>query len=142
MSTNTIRPKLVVADAAEAIEFYRRTLGAELVSSFPIDDTIVFAELEILGCSVTLKDADDTDPAPTPGARGVILDVVTDDPDAMAAAMVAGGAEVLFPVADQPYGARGGRVLDPYGVQWLLQTPVHLSPQEWQEALTRMQAEE
>jgi len=141
MSHSAIRPKLVVSDAAAAIEFYRDVLGAELISSYPVGDRIVFAELQILGCSVTLKDADDSDPAPTAHAPGAILDVVTAEPDAVAAAMVDAGAEIIFPIADQPYGARGGRVRDPFGVQWLLQTPVTVSPEEWPEVLERMQAE-
>lgn len=36
---------------------------------------------------------------------------------------------VLFPIADQPSGARGGRLLDPYGIQWLLQAPVSVTAQ-------------
>ncbi|KQV76507.1 hypothetical protein ASC61_16685 [Aeromicrobium sp. Root344] len=141
MSHNAIRPKLVVSDAAAAIDFYRDVLGAELISSYPVGDRIVFAELEVFGCSVTLKDADDTDPAATAQTPGSILDVVSPDPDAVAAAMADAGAEIIFPIADQPYGARGGRVRDPFGVQWLLQTPVTVSPEEWPEVLERMQAE-
>ncbi|MEJ7635845.1 VOC family protein [Aeromicrobium sp.] len=124
MSHNAIRPKLVVSDARAAIDFYCKTLDAELIESYRVDDTIAFAELEILGCSITLKDADETDSDPTAGLPGPILDVVVEDPDAMAAALVEGGAEIVFPVADQPYGGRGGRVRDPFGVQWLLQTPM------------------
>jgi len=141
MSDNAIRPKLVVSDAAAAIDFYRDVLGAELISSYPVGDRIVFAELEVFGCSVTLKDADDTDPAATAQTPGSILDVVSPDPDAVAAAMADAGAEIIFPIADQPYGARGGRVRDPFGVQWLLQTPVTVSPEEWPEVLERMQTE-
>jgi PhnB protein len=142
MSDNTIRPKLVVSDAAAAIDFYRTTLGAELLSTYPVGDSIVFAELEILGCSVTLKDADDADPAPTPQAAGPILDVVVDDPDTVAASMIEGGAEIIFPIAEQPYGARGGRVRDPFGVQWLLQTPIQVTPEEWPEIVAQMQSED
>jgi PhnB protein len=63
---------------------------------------------------------------------------VVDDPDTLAARMVTAGAEVVFPVADQPYGARGGRVRDPFGVQWLLQTPVTMTPEEVQRAIDEM----
>jgi uncharacterized glyoxalase superfamily protein PhnB len=54
------------------------------------------AEFRILGCSVTLQDADDIDPAPATRASGTILDVVANDPDAVAAAMVDASAEVVF----------------------------------------------
>ncbi len=131
MADNAIRPKLVVADADEAIDYYTQALGADVLSCYRFDGSVVFSELEILGCSVTLKDADETDSAPADGGRGALLDVVVDDPDRVAAAMVDAGAEILFPIADQPYGARGGRVLDPHGVQWLLQTRVQMSPDEW-----------
>jgi PhnB protein len=132
MVANAIRPKLVLADAALAIDFYVRALDADVLACFRVGDSIVFAELRILGCSVTLKDADETDPAPTTRINGPILDVVLDDPDSVAARMVDAGAEMVFPIADQPYGARGERVLDPHGVQWLLQTPVQMTPEQWQ----------
>ena len=141
MSANAIRPKLVVSDAAAAIEFYQAALGATVLSTYPVADRIVFAELEILGCSVTLKDADETDPAPDEHLPGPILDVVVDDPDAVAAAMVDRGAEIIFPVADQPYGARGGRVRDPHGVQWLLQTPIQVTPEEWPRIVEQLEDE-
>ena len=31
---------------------------------------------------------------------------------------------VLFPIADQPYGMRQGRVADPYGHHWLIGKPL------------------
>lgn len=33
---------------------------------------------------------------------------------------VAAGAEVVYPLADQFYGERGGRLRDPFGQQWML----------------------
>jgi len=33
---------------------------------------------------------------------------------------VAAGAPVVFPIADQPYGMRQGRVADPFGHHWLI----------------------
>lgn len=133
MSSPTIRPKLVVNDADGAIDFYRNALDAELVSRFVADDRVVFAELAVLGSRITLKDADDADPSPdASGAPGPILDVLVADPDAVAARMLAGGASLVFEIADQPYGARGGRVRDPFGVQWLLQTESRMTPEEWQ----------
>ena len=135
MSNPTIRPKLVVNDADAAIDFYRTALDAELVSRFEADDRVVFAELALLGSRLTLKQEDDADPAPgTSGAPGQILDVVVADPDAVAARMIAGGASVVFEIADQPYGARGGRILDPFGVQWLLQTETTMTPEEFHSA--------
>jgi PhnB protein len=85
---------------------------------------------------VLVKEEDEADPAPTTlGRPGVLLDVVTDDPDELAGIAQDNGAAVVFPVADQPYGARGGRIRDPFGHEWLLQTPLSMTPEQVQHAL-------
>ena len=44
---------------------------------------------------------------------------------------VAAGAEVVYPLADQFYGERGGRLRDPFGQQWMLSQRIEeLSPGE------------
>lgn len=134
MAPNQIRPKLVLSDAAAAIDLYREVLGATELSRYTHEGRLVFAEIEVNGTVITLKDADDHDPVAEPGP---LLDVVDPDPDSTADALVAAGAQVVFPVQDQPYGARGGRVRDPFGVQWLLQTSVTMSPEEFREAFGR-----
>jgi PhnB protein len=135
MSHNAVRPKLALSGASDALQWYADVLDADIGDRYQAGEQVVFAELVVLGTTVTLKDADAADPVAQPGP---ILDCVVEDPDALAARMVAGGAEVVFPVADQPYGARGGRVRDPFGVQWLLQTPVTMTPEEVQRAIDEM----
>jgi PhnB protein len=132
MSHNAVRPKLVVNGGSGALSWYADALDADLGERYEMEGRVVFADLVVLGTTVTLKDADQADSVSSPGP---ILDCVVDDPDGIAARMVAAGGEVVFPVADQPYGARGGRVRDPFGVQWLLQTPLALSPDEVQRSL-------
>lgn len=44
--------------------------------------------------------------------------LVTDDPDAVFEAAVAGGATVERAMADREYGGRGGSVRDPEGNHW------------------------
>jgi PhnB protein len=133
MSTNRLRPKLVLNDAAAALEFYARVLGAREIVRYEVAGSVVFAETEIFGTHVALKDADDADPVPT--GPGPILDVLLDDPDTVAAAVLAAGGEVVFAMSDQPFGGRWGRVRDPFGVQWLLQTEATMSPDEIQAVL-------
>jgi PhnB protein len=135
MTDNAVRPKLVVPGGAAALTWYADVLDAEIGQRYEADGQVVFAELVVLGTTLTLKDADGADPLPTPGP---LLDCVVDDPDGVAERVVAAGGAVIFPVADQPYGARGGRVRDPFGVQWLLQTPVTLRPDEVQQAIDEM----
>jgi PhnB protein len=43
-----------------------------------------------------------------------------EDVDAAWERALAAGAEIIFPLADQFYGERGGRVRDPFGQQWML----------------------
>ncbi len=119
--SNQVRPKLVLDRARDALDWYAAHLGATVGEVHADDETVVHADLDVLGTHLSLKDADGTDPVPSPGA---ILEVLLDDPDSVEAALLAGGATSVFPVEDQSYGARAGRVRDPFGVQWLLTTPV------------------
>jgi len=116
-----VSPKLVVSDATAAIAFMADALGATEGPVHRHAGSVQHATVHLGGCTLSLKDADEHDPAPTPGA---IVEIVCDDPDAIAERAVAHGAEVVFPVDDQFYGARAGRVVDPWGTQWLVTTPV------------------
>lgn len=133
MSSQRVRPKLVVADAAAALDFYSRVLGASEIVRYDVDGAVVFAEIEVLGSRITLKEADDHDPVPS--GAGPILEVVTDDPDSLASQMLRAGADVVFEMSDQPFGGRWGRVRDPFGVQWLLHTQPSMTPDEIQRFL-------
>ncbi len=134
--TRQISPKLVVSDAAGAIDFYRRALDAVEIVRYTAGDTVVFAEIEVLGSRVTLKDADSHDPVPD--GPGPILDILVEDPDDLAEQMLRAGASEVFAMSDQPFGGRWGRIVDPYGVQWLLQTEITMDPAEVQAIVDRM----
>ena len=132
-------PKLVVTGADEAIAFYTQVFGARLVQRYTAGDTVVYALLALLGGQVSLKEADEHDPSPTTlGRPGVLMDVTVDDPDRLAQAVLNAGGTTVFPVNDQPYGARGGRVRDPFGHEWLLQTEIPLSEAEVQQRMDAM----
>ncbi len=51
---------------------------------------------------------------------GAIMATYWENVDAAWARAVDAGAEILFPLADQFYGVRGGRLRDPFGQQWML----------------------
>ncbi|MFV0525218.1 MAG: VOC family protein, partial [Acidimicrobiales bacterium] len=120
-----LRAKLMVADADAAIAFYAAAFDATVDVRATDDgadgrEIVVFAQLSLLGRSVEvqLKDADAFDPTANPA--GVILELTVSDPDAVWQRAIASGATVRFPLADQPYGARQGRLVDPFGHQWLI----------------------
>jgi PhnB protein len=133
MVPNRVRPKLVLADAGAALRFYAEVLGGSEIARYHVQGAIVFAETEIFGTRITLKDADQHDPVPE--GAGPILDVVIDDPDRVATSIVEAGGSVVFEMSDQPFGGRWGRVRDPFGVQWLLHTEPTMTPDEIRDVL-------
>jgi uncharacterized glyoxalase superfamily protein PhnB len=126
MTVSKLYARLVVDDAAAAIDFYVTAMGAEEIERHTDgpdgSGKIVHAELRFGSAPVAVKDAD-VDPSPTKlGGTPVIMALNVDDPDGLAAAMQAAGATVLYPIADHEYG-RGGRLADPWGHQWMLMRP-------------------
>jgi PhnB protein len=126
---STVTPRLVVADGAAAIDFYRRAFGAEQVGEAfraPGGSRLIHAELRIGDAVVMLsEDGGDPDaPARSPESAGGVVTAIMatywPDVDAVWERAVAAGAEVLYPLADQFYGDRGGRIRDPFGQQWML----------------------
>lgn len=138
MSDLAISPKLVVSGADAAIDFYRSVLGAEPLRRFTVGDQVVFAELRLGTSTLQVKDADEHDPAPPEGGGGVVLDLLSPDPDAVMARALDHGGEVVFEVADQPYGARQGRFRDPFGHQWIVGTPITMDEAQVQARLDGM----
>lgn len=109
----------MVSDARAAIDYYVKTFGAVLTESFADDSgRIVHAEVSFGGAGVVgVKDQDDGDEPVS-----VIMVLEVPDPDEVAAAMEGGGASVIHPISDRGYG-RGGRLRDPWGIQWMLMRP-------------------
>ena len=125
---HTVTPRLVVADGAAAIDFYARAFGAEEISERFTDPEgrVIHAELRI-GDSVVMvtEEGGDADvPAMSPGSLGGVVSAIMatywEDVDSVWERAVHAGAEILYPLADQFYGERGGRLRDPFGQQWML----------------------
>jgi PhnB protein len=121
---NDLYPKLVVADADQAIDFYTKTLGATQKVRF-VDDSgrVVHAELDLDGSVIALAQAVNEwgwSAPTTVGGSPVLLLLTSSDPDSTAERMVQHGAEVDIPIENRPYGKREGRVKDPYGHMWII----------------------
>jgi PhnB protein len=122
----TVTPRLVVSDGAAAIDFYIAAFGAEPVGerhTMP-DGALIHAELRIGTAIVMLtEDSDNGGPARAPAQDrpvNVIMATYWEDVDGVWARALAAGAEVIYPLDDQFYGERGGRLRDPYGHQWMI----------------------
>lgn len=124
---HTVTPRLVVRDGAAAIAFLREAFGAEELGrrfTGPAGE-LIHAEVRI-GDSVVMitEQSDNGAPARSPESLGgsvtTILATYWEDVDAVWERALAAGAEVLYPLADQFYGERAGRLRDPFGHQWML----------------------
>lgn len=124
--TVVMRPRLVVGDAAKAIDFYVRALGAvEVGQRYVMNGKVVHAEVRVGDLGFSLKEEDGTatsgDRTPvTLGGTPVIFGLDTDDADGVYGRLVEAGASVIFPLGDTDYGMRQGRVADPFGHLWII----------------------
>ena len=119
-----VMPMLVCRDVAAVLDFCKATFGAAERLRLPgPNGTIVHAALTI-GEAFILFEAESpavTSRSPTPdGSSSVVIHVYVPDVDEVVERAVAAGAEILIPVADQFYGDRCGRVMDPSGHVWLI----------------------
>ena len=121
--TGALYPFLAVRDADAAIAFYAEAFGSTVRERLEAPGGVVVAVLEIDGMPFGLATEAPQLGTPSPetaGATTVRVSLHVDDPDAVAERAIAVGAEEMFPVADQPYGLRQGRVVDPFGHHWLI----------------------
>ena len=119
---------LTIKGAAKGIEFYKKAFGAkELMCWTGKDGRVGHAEIEISGTPVFISDEHPEMGVISPetlGGTSVGLHLLVEDADATFKRAVAAGGTEMFPVADQPYGMRQGRVVDPYGHHWLIGKPL------------------
>jgi PhnB protein len=122
-----ITPVLTVSNARDAVAFYRRAFGAEEIHRNEYPDGRIVAEMAIRGARFRVADEaqESANLSPTTlGGTSVRLNLLIADPDAHAARAIANGATEITPVADQAYGLRQGRLVDPFGHQWLIGFPL------------------
>jgi PhnB protein len=130
---HTVTPRLVVSDGAPAIEFYTRAFGAEEVGERVTgpEGELIHAEVRI-GDSVVMLTGE-REEARSPSTAGTVTAIMAtywEDVDAAWERALAAGAEVIYPLADQFYGERGGRLRDPFGHQWMLSQVIEDVPPE------------
>ena len=118
---------LSVRNGAKAVEFYKAAFGA--TELFRVEDPsgAVVAQLSVGQSDFWVADESPEHKNFSPetlGGCSVRLVMVVDDPDAVFSQAVAAGATVVWPVADQPYGWRVGRIADPFGHHWEIGKPL------------------
>jgi PhnB protein len=130
----TITPVLTVRHAAEAVVFYQRAFGAREIYRNTYPDGRIVAEMAIGSAHFRVADeapeVHNLSPQTLNGTT-VRINLLVEDPDAVARQAIASGAIEVARVADQPYGLRQGRVADPFGHHWLIGRPLEGEAGGW-----------
>jgi PhnB protein len=135
---HTATPTLTVRNAAEAIEFYKKALGAqETMRMQGPDGKVAHAELKIGDSIIFLSDElpnmGNKAPQTLGGATGSIY-LYVEDADSVYQQAVSAGAKASMPLTNMFWGDRFGQVTDPYGHTWGISTHVEdVSEQEMAE---------
>jgi PhnB protein len=140
---HTVTPHLILDDAAQGIEWYKKALGAEEVARHAgPDGKIMHAELRIGNSLIMLNDAMMGEKGPKAiGGSPVSLWLYVDDCDSLFNRAVAAGAQVyggaMGQMQDQFWGDRTGTLADPHGYTWTIATHKEdLTPEELQQRQT------
>jgi PhnB protein len=129
-----VSPHLSIVGATDAIEFYKRVLGAsERMRMATPDGAIAHAEIAI-GDSVIMVGEEmpgGTDPSPkTVGGSPVALFVYVEDVDDVFKRAVEAGATTVSEPEDRFYGDRIAMFDDPFGHRWNVATHIEDVPPE------------
>jgi len=128
----SISPMLSVRRGAKAVEFYKAAFGAGELFRVEDEGGAVVAQLSVGTAEFWIADESPANLNFSPESLGAgsmskssaRMVMVVEDPDAAFAQAVAAGASVVWPVADQPYGWRVGRIVDPFGHHWEIGKPL------------------
>src|SRR4051812_40433457 len=121
---HTVTPHLVLDNAAPALDWYKRGLGAdEIARAVGPDGKILHAEIRIGDSKIMVND-------PMMGGKGpkafggspASLWLYVEDCDALFQRAVGAGAQQQMPMGDQFWGDRCGSIQDPHGYSWTIAT--------------------
>lgn len=119
-------PHVIVNDGMAALKFYREVFGAEEgdIMMEPNGKRLMHGEIVLDGHKLFLsdefseKEGGSCKMPQTLGGTCVRITLQTDDADGVVERALARGARVLMPVADMFWGARYGKIIDPFGHEW------------------------
>ena len=125
---HTVTPQLTLDNAAQAIDWYKKALGAEEVArAVGPDGKIMHAEIRVGDSLIMLNDAMGGGKGPKAiGGSPASLWVYVEDCDALFNRAVGAGAQVaggpMGQLTDQFWGDRTGTLTDPHGYNWTIAT--------------------
>jgi len=117
---------LSVRRGAKAVEFYKTAFAARELFLIENDGAVV-AQLAVEASEFWVSDESPENlnfsPESLSGSTARMV-LVVENPDAVFQQAIIAGAKQVFPVEDQPYGWRIGRVVDPFGHHWEIGKPI------------------
>jgi PhnB protein len=129
-------PHLVVGGVTQAIDLYKKALGATEVMRIPAQDgkRVMHAELAVGGSAFYLRDdfpehrgthgdSKVMDPKSL-GGTSIVLHLEVENCDSAVKQAADAGAKVTMPPFDAFWGARYGEVIDPFGQCWSFSHPM------------------
>lgn len=132
MSDPTLSPYLTVHDGEAAVAFYQAAFGAEILLKLPAADgqRLMHAALALNGGTLMLSDefpeSGDTGGTRSPnrmGGTSVTIHLDVPDADAAFERAVNAGATAIMPLDNVFWGARYGKLRDPFGHVWSIAGP-------------------
>jgi PhnB protein len=132
---STVTPYLNVRDCAQALDFYKKAFGAKETVRMPgPGGKIMHAEIKIGDSHLFLADEmpewGSKSPLTLGGTATAVL-LYVENADALFNQAIDAGAKVAMPLADQFWGDRYGKLMDPFGHEWAVATHLEdLTPAE------------
>ena len=126
-------PYLTLRDGAAAIAFYEKAFDAALMFKMPAQDgkRLMHASIAVNGGVIMLSDeftefgdAGGTKAPPSIGGTPVTIHLEVDDADQWWQRALDAGASVAMPLDNMFWGARYGKLKDPFGHIWSIGGPV------------------
>lgn len=132
---HTITLHLIVRSAGRAAQWYKQALGAqERGQRIAVPDgKFMSIELWFGDSPVMIADEFPELNIRSPqsiGGTSTVLNLFTEDVDALWQRAIGAGAEVFHPLEDAFWGDRHGQIIDPFGHRWGLAQHVRDVPQE------------
>lgn len=116
-------PYICVRGAEDALAFYRKAFGAEIIGQpMMYQGRVGHAEFRVGSCDIYIADESPESGVQSPLTLGnctCIIVLSVSDVDAFVERARAAGAQIAQEPTDQPYG-RTGKILDPFGQRWII----------------------
>lgn len=125
--SQTVTPYMILKDCAKAMDFYKKTFGAQEIARMCSPDgkimhgVLTIGESRIFFCD----EMDDTKCGASPSTLGnchATLHVFVEDVDKAFQKAVDAGCTAFMPPTDMFWGDRYTQVVDPFGQKWSLAT--------------------